>query len=59
MHLKKPKPVARAKAAAGSEKSDVVVVAGHDIGVSINVYMQTPLEGKLELVKNLEKFVLG
>jgi integrase len=45
--------------AAGGDPKALADQAGHDIGVSINVYMQTPLEGKLELVRNLEKFVLG
>lgn len=45
--------------AAGGDPKALADQAGHDIGVSINVYMQTPLEGKLELVRNLEKFILG
>jgi hypothetical protein len=33
--------------------------AGHDIGVSVSVYTQTPIEGKLKIVNTLEKMILG
>jgi integrase len=45
--------------AAGGDPKALADQAGHDIGVSINVYMQTPLASKLELVRTLEKFILG
>jgi len=45
--------------AAGGDAKALADQDGHDIGVSINVYMQTPLASKLELVKTLEKFILG
>ncbi len=43
----------------GGDPKALADQAGHDIGVSINVYMQTPLASKLELVRTLEKFILG
>jgi hypothetical protein len=33
--------------------------SGHDIGVSMNVYTQSPVESKLKVVSAVEKLIFG
>ena len=42
----------------GGDPKVIASQAGHDIGVSLREYAQTPLESKLELVNRLEKLAL-
>ena len=44
---------------AGGDPKVLADQAGHDIGVSVNVYTQSPIESKLKAVNALEKLVLG
>lgn len=44
---------------AGADPKALADQAGHDIGVSVTVYTQTPIEGKLKIVNALEKMILG
>ena len=44
---------------AGADAKVMADQAGHDIGVSVDVYMQSPIESKLKAVNALEKLVLG
>jgi hypothetical protein len=43
----------------GADPKALADQAGHDIGVSVSVYTQTPIESKLEMVRALEKMILG
>lgn len=44
---------------AGGDPKVLADQAGHDIGVSVAVYTQSPIESKLKAVNALEKLVLG
>jgi integrase len=44
---------------AGADPKALADQAGHDIGVSVSVYTQTPIESKLNVVNALEKMILG
>ena len=43
----------------GGDAKAIADQAGHDIGVSLREYVQTPLGVKLDLVNNLEQILLG
>jgi integrase len=43
----------------GGDAKAIADQAGHDIGVSLREYVQTPIEVKLELVNKLEKILVG
>ncbi|HUA82809.1 MAG TPA: tyrosine-type recombinase/integrase [Bryobacteraceae bacterium] len=43
----------------GGDPKALADQAGHDIGVSVSVYTQTPIESKLKIVNALEKMIFG
>ena len=44
---------------AGGDPKVIADQAGHDIGVSVNVYTQSPVESKLKVVQAVEKLIFG
>jgi hypothetical protein len=44
---------------AGGDPKVIADQAGHDIGVSIDVYTQSPVESKLKVVSAVEKLIFG
>lgn len=44
---------------AGGDPQVAADRAGHDIGLSVNMYTQSPVEGKLKVVSAVEKLVFG
>jgi integrase len=44
---------------AGGDPKVIADQAGHDIGVSVNVYTQSPVESKLKVVSAVEKLIFG
>ncbi len=44
---------------AGGDPKVIADQGGHDIGVSVNVYTQSPVESKLKVVGAVEKLIFG